>query len=71
MVVVAHLSRYIDFSDDGSLGSQDQDHVNVTRAGDGGASSGFGYAYTLTFEGRPHYRGLSSALGNQAEVHAP
>ena len=59
---------FIDFSDDGRHDYQDLDHVNVTREGDGTASSGYGYAYTFSFKGRPHYRGLSTALGPQHEL---
>ena len=58
----------VDFNDNGEWDNQDENHVNVTRAGDGSARSGFGYTYTLEFRGRPHYRGLSRALGDRDEV---
>lgn len=40
-----------DFNGDGTYSLADNDHVNVTRSGDGSVISGYGYAYTLTFRG--------------------
>ncbi len=59
---------YVDFTDDGVLDYHDLDHVRVSRDGDGSKASGYGYAYTLEFSGRPHYRGLSTVLGDMEQV---
>lgn len=58
----------LDVTEDGEVDYHDQDHVQVTREGDGTAASGFGYTYTVSFAGRPHYRGLSTVLGAVDEL---
>jgi hypothetical protein len=52
-----------DFNGDGADFSGDNDHVTVTRTGDGSVSSGYGYAYTLLFGGPLLTFGRSDVLG--------
>lgn len=58
-------SHQLDFSSDGSYSSDsDNDHIIVSRNGDGSVTSGYGYTYTLQFSGPTLYSGRSSVLGN-------
>ena len=58
----------VDFDGDGVYTRSDWDHVNVTRSGDGSVGSGYGYTYTLRFQGPPLTFGRSEALGNSEPV---
>ena len=57
-----------DFNGDGAVTPADNDHVTVTRAGDGSVTSGYGYAYTLLFSGPVSTYASSNVLGNSAPV---
>ena len=57
-----------DFNGDGAVTPADNDHITVTRTGDGSVTSGYGYAYALLFSGPVSTYGSSNVLGNSAPV---
>ena len=57
-----------DFSGDGVFNSNDNDHILVTRTGDGSVTSGYGYTYKLIFSGPILGTGRSSVMGYSQPV---
>ena len=53
-----------DFNPDNVINSFDDDHITVTRSGDGSATSGYGYVYTLSFTGPQLQYVRTEVLGN-------
>jgi len=58
-------SLQYDFNGDSQYtGAGDNDHVLVTRSGDGSVTSGFGYVYTVRFSGPQLSFGRTQVMGN-------
>ena len=57
-------SMQFDFNLDGIISVLDNNHVRVSRDGDGAEASGFGYVYTLSFDGPALTFGSSIVLGD-------
>ncbi|CAN0108680.1 unnamed protein product, partial [Heterosigma akashiwo] len=55
----------LDLNGDGSINEDDQNHISVSRTGDGTAESGYGYTYRFKFTGRA---GTTEVLGSQSEL---
>lgn len=53
-----------DFNGDGMVTAADANHITVSRHGDGGVLSGYGYTYKLLFSGPPLTFGSSLVLGD-------
>jgi hypothetical protein len=58
-------SSSYDFNSNGNA-ADDNDHITVSRNGDGSITSGYGYSFNLNFAGPQLYFGRSNILGNSA-----
>jgi len=60
------IGSLFDYNQDGVIDSGDEDHVSVSRNGDGSSSNGFGYSYEFVSNGSTTTIGASGVLGSSA-----
>ena len=67
-LVQQEIGSLFDYNHDGLIDSTDDDHITVTRKGDGSSSSGYGYVYDLLSIGSRSSIGSSAVLGSNAPI---
>eukprot|EP00970_Alexandrium_tamarense_P009994 scaffold1976_cov187-Alexandrium_tamarense.AAC.23 len=60
------IGSLFDYNKDGFLDVYDEDHIQVSRRGDGSLSSGYGYVYEFLSKGSSSTIGASGVLGTSA-----